>query len=187
MAGGFSVLDLIDLPLLSRQIVCQLLRRPAMTASELSGRVAFPQAQVSDALRDLIALQWLTSDRDGDRELYRIRLSHRPRRSNDFWTQIGLETIGDTLGKIDPGLHSAPRSNNHRGGKRHLPANIWERLDEPVNGPTEDTLRPARWRGEQSRELLGRLTDAPAEPPPRPAATGPLRQALWDALDDEKH
>ena len=125
--SGLNIFDLLELSPLHRQVVRLLLREKALTESQVYA--AFPDDQpeaVNRVLNDLVRFQWLEcgeSQLSGQATIYHLRLEHTP-------TADSLPALWE---KVDALTRRSPPDLDlgiQRGGKRKLPSQIWDKLDD---------------------------------------------------------
>lgn len=195
MNSGFSVIELMELSPLLRQIVCLLLRNNTMSDRALYDTIciegaSFNPAQVKMALADLLNRDWLLYAREQGQDVYSLRLARSTRAGGGLWDSIGLEGLPMNARAANLRLGGSSNHAMQRGGKRAVPKNIWDRLGDEDERDTEDLLRPKGARSERALELLNRISgdDASAQPPeialPSDTAASRIRRRkVWDALD----
>jgi hypothetical protein len=128
MKSGLNIYDLLELSPLHRQVVRLLLREKAI--SEVSLRAAFPDDSpeaVSRVLNDLMRFEWLECrEPSNETPVYELRLEHTASSETltALWDKVDTlsQTSRRTAPEVDLGLQ--------RGGKRTLPKQIWDKLDE---------------------------------------------------------
>lgn len=169
MTSGFSLLDLMTVPPLMRRILRALLRHHVLVEDQLwtevtrtRDDVSFDRAALQKALRDLARRGWLTQQPLDESIAYSICMRHSDHQPSDARIAAGhvLEQVEDsqryrielaalTAEETSPAtpVRSADVLDGlmHRGGKRTLPKNIWDKLgsgtaptdDPPANPPDE--------------------------------------------------
>lgn len=191
MTIGFSLLDLMHSPPNLRRIMRLMLRHQRLREEQIWHEL---QQQTADApdwgtfmdtLSDLCRRGWLDNEYRNGQPEYRIVLRHTESRlpDNALTARADLEGLADTqryqteLGALTQATSSpppAPRASDpldgllHRGGKRTLPKNIWDKLDAPA----ADSAPPAQAEA-----------TAPDAPPVPPAEEPPRRSRGKDLLN----
>jgi hypothetical protein len=152
MDSGFNIVDFMDLPGFERCVVRLLLRETELTYPQLVEVVAtLPEDQQMDqerldaALDHLTASQWLAREGDGQQRRYRVSLNPRNGSHNrGMWDGLELESI-DRHRSFQVDLEPAERMLSVRsGGKRALPAHVWDCLTDPAPEERTDTSAKKR-------------------------------------------
>lgn len=167
MTSGFNLLDLMTVPPLMRRILRALLRHQVLIEDQLWMEVTrtrddavFDRAALQKALRDLARRGWLTQQSVDESVAYSICMRHSDRQPSDARIAAGqvLEQVEDsqryrielsalTAEETSP---ATPMRNAdvldglmHRGGKRTLPKNIWDKLGSSAAPADESPTSPA--------------------------------------------
>jgi hypothetical protein len=128
--SGLNIFDLLELSPLHRQVVRLLLREKAVAEDVI--RAAFPDAPLeamNQVLNDLVTFEWLkcsVNHTPGQPSVYQVHLEHTP--SSD-----SLPSLWEKVESISrPSRHDMPDLDLglQRGGKRKLPSQIWDKLDD---------------------------------------------------------
>jgi len=150
MIGGFNLVDLMNLPTFERTIMRLALRKVTMTYPQLR-EVAIErhmnQEKLDEALDHLLKIHWLIRQVNNQQVVYRVNV-------------IGKRGAvrQDSENNLDRSQQGAEADflTMQRGGKRLLPAQIWESLADSgeTNAPEPPTKRTPR-----RTSLLDRLID----------------------------
>ncbi len=160
MASGFNVVDFMDLPGFERCIVRLVLRETAMTYPQLQEAITtlppeqkMDQAHLDKALEHLTRSQWLLRQELGQQPSYRVNTSQRGSRNRGLLDNLELESLDQSRSyKVD--LEPAEQTLSvRRGGKRVLPAHIWDCLTDQAPEERSDHT-PKRRTG-----MLNKLMD----------------------------
>jgi hypothetical protein len=156
MSGGFNVVDFMDLPPLERGIVRLVLRDIAINHGRLSQIVTrernIDQASLNDALDHLTLMQWLICQGNGQNKFYRVNTRQKIGSANAqcIWDDLDLDGIKIpgtpqiSMSGADAPLPVADTTLTAKsGGKRHLPQQIWDRLDTSAKDTANESSAPA--------------------------------------------
>lgn len=125
--SGLNIFDLLELSPLHRQVVRLLLREKALTGAEVYA--AFPDdppEALNRVLNDLVQFRWLDCGEgqpSGQATIYHLRLEHVP----------GSDSLASLWAKLEALTRHSPTDfdlGGQRGGKRKLPSQIWDKLDD---------------------------------------------------------
>jgi hypothetical protein len=155
-SGGFNVVDFMDLPPLERGIVRLVLRDITLSHTRLLQVVTHERnidaASVEDALDHLTLMQWLICQGSGQNKFYRVNTRQKIGSTNAqcIWDDLDLDGIKMpgtpqiSMGGADTAV-AAPESalTAKSGGKRHLPQQIWDRLDSSAKDAPNDSSTQA--------------------------------------------
>jgi hypothetical protein len=159
MSGGFNVVDFMDLPPLERGIVRLVLRDITISHARLSQVVTrernLDQASLNEALDHLTLIQWLICQGNGQNKFYRVNTRQKLGNAGTLciWDDLDFDgiTVPGTpqisMGGEDASLTAADTTLTAKsGGKRHLPQQIWDRLDTSANDAPKESpaAKPAR-------------------------------------------
>lgn len=156
MTGGFNVVEFMDLPPLERGIVRLVLRDITLSHTRLCQTVTrernVDQAGVDEALDHLTLMQWLICHGSGPNKFYRVNTRQRigSTGAQCIWDDLDLDGIKmpgtpqiNMNGTTDTAITTAESSLTAKsGGKRHLPQQIWDRLDTSSKDAPNDSPAP---------------------------------------------
>lgn len=168
--AGCNLVDLMDLSTVQRQIIRQILRKTTLTYEALSEslRAAYglAQAEIDAGIADLTEKQWIAAYALGADSVYRVNLIRRSAAHNQaFWNRLGVDPSA-----LNSSANEADDRSTLSGGKRTLPAVIWESLEgeQPLSRDSlRDVLRQSRTARKEPSSELGRA----------------LRKRVYDALN----
>ena len=120
MTGGFNLVDLMNLPTFERSIMRLALRKVTMTYPQLR-EVAIErhmnQEKLDEALAHLLKIHWLIRQVNNQQVVYRVNVISKK-------TAVRQES-GDNPDRNQQGTET-DFLTMQRGGKRLLPAQIWD-------------------------------------------------------------
>jgi len=142
MAGGFNVVDFMDLPPVERCIVRLVLRETSMTYPELQDAIkTLPPDQQMDqdsfdtALDHLTINEWLVTQTNNQQISYRVNtIQKTANQSQGLLEGLDLEKNQPRPLRLNLDPADRPLANNR---KRALPNHIWDCLTEPAAPATE--------------------------------------------------
>lgn len=152
MNNGFNMVDFIDLPGFERCIIRLILRESEMTYAQLVAALAtlpedqqMDQRQLDTALGNLSADSWLVHEGDGEQRRYRVGVLQRTSTyRHSVLDGLELESI-DRHHTYQIDLEPAERMLSVKsGGKRTLPAHLWDCLTDPAPEERSDTSAKQR-------------------------------------------
>jgi hypothetical protein len=126
MKSGLNLYDLLELSPVHRQVVRVLLREKLLSEAEI--RTLFPDLppdKLGSVLQELVQLRWVQCD-DSDIRRYRLEFAFTPSPDDtpSLWEKI------EALRRPVPREGYERDIRLQRGGKRKLPRQIWDKLDD---------------------------------------------------------
>lgn len=132
MTSGLSVVDIMNLPPVERQIMQLVMRSGSMTYPQLRDAVASMPAEerlddskLNATLDRLLQEHWLVRHADGKQTAYRASEIRRTGAHNpNLWRKL------EAADSYTPDACPPTSKKTTSGGKRALPSNLWDCLLE---------------------------------------------------------
>ncbi len=135
MSDGFNVVDFMSLQPVERRIMRIILREISMTYLQLRDAVTttdmIDEGKLIATLNQLTENQWLSQHSSEQQTHYRVNSLQRTSSQNDtFWNNLELDSIKRSWSlQLQPETRKSSVATRS-GGKRQLPACIWDCLDD---------------------------------------------------------